>query len=634
MLLKMEDKKDEKIIDEILQTIEEIKEKRELSLFETFIYYFFKVQSFNSSENSFLDEMLSFSSSTSSEPEDPLEKEENQLKNDKWWEEIPEEMKKYVDKKRIDKIINKYFEKKEFIPKVGKEIILSKIEKICTSSSASSSEEANRFSWLEDVLDLPWENSSDSEISIEELKENLEKNIYGLKSVKEKILRYFSLRKYSKDGKVLFFVGPPGTGKTYCAKEIAKSLKKPFGYLNLSGITSEVDLIGTQEVWVSSHYGEILKTFKNTNSFSPLMFLDEIDKMSHNKNIGANPEMILLDLFDATIETFEDKWLGFPIKKSNLFFIVAGNTSSNLNPALLDRLEVIEFPPLTSEEKFQITKNFIIPSFKDLPIENLEIEDSALQKIIKNFKGESMRSVKKAIQNIVEAYLYEREIKKVEKIIIDDKNLNKYLNLAEVELHKMDQIGKGAGLSVYNYGNGDISIINVSYDEEAKESLTILGEAGSVLKNSAIVSLNVFKNYLKEKELKELKGGFIVEIEDISTPLDGPSAGLLLSLLFFSSFHKIPFSSKIAISGQVNLRGEVLPVGSVKAKAIAGKEEGFELLIFPYGNKEELKEFDGIKIAYVKTFEEAIPLVFNNSMSQSPHQNCSIKEGKNERVFL
>jgi ATP-dependent Lon protease len=630
----MEDKKDEKIIDEILQTIEEIKEKRELSLFETFIYYFFRVQSFNSSENSFLDEMLSFSSSTSSEPEDPLEKEENQLKNDKWWEEIPEEMKKYVDKKRIDKIINKYFEKKEFIPKVGREIILSKIEKICTSSSASSSEEANRFSWLEDVLDLPWENSSDSEISIEELKENLEKNIYALKSVKEKILRYFSLRKYSKDGKVLFFVGPPGTGKTYCAKEIAKSLKKPFGYLNLSGITSEVDLIGTQEVWVSSHYGEILKTFKNTNSFSPLMFLDEIDKMSHNKNIGANPEMILLDLFDTTIETFEDKWLGFPIKKSNLFFIVAGNTSSNLNPALLDRLEVIEFPPLTSEEKFQITKNFIIPSFKDLPIENLEIEDSALQKIIKNFKGESMRSVKKAIQNIVEAYLYEREIKKVEKIIIDDKNLNEYLNLAEVELHKMDQIGKGAGLSVYNYGNGDISIINVSYDEEAKESLTILGEAGSVLKNSAIVSLNVFKNYLKEKELKELKGGFIVEIEDISTPLDGPSAGLLLSLLFFSSFHKIPFSSKIAISGQVNLRGEVLPVGSVKAKAIAGKEEGFELLIFPYGNKEELKEFDGIKIAYVKTFEEAIPLVFNNIMSQSPHQNCSIKEGKNERVFL
>jgi ATP-dependent Lon protease len=486
----------------------------------------------------------------------------------------------------------------EIKKKVNKEI------KRLKQMSPNNPETGYITTWLDTVFDLPWEIRDAQAIDLKKANKILDKNHYGLKDVKDRVLEHIAVlqqkqkTKTNKDDQlptILCFVGPPGVGKTSIGRAIAESIGRKFTKISLGGVTDEADIRGHRKTYVGAMPGRIINAIKSAKSVNPVFMMDEIDKLGRDHR--GDPSAALLEVLDPEQnKEFEDHYLDMPFDLSEVLFITTANTLDTIPPALKDRLEIIRYSGYTQEDKFNIAKKHLIKKVlknNGLKTTELKLTDKTLNKIIKNYTREAgvrdlernlNATARKAVREILE------NNKKV--IDIDKKILAKFLGpekFSDNFTEKKDQIGLATGLAWTSVG-GDILFIEVAlYEGTGKIKLT--GKLGEVMKESAQAALTYVKANAKTLGIKPKKlqnTDVHIHVPEGAVPKDGPSAGITITTAIVSAFTNKKVRKDIAMTGEVTLRGRILPIGGLKEKSIAAHRAGSKLVLIPKENKKDL----------------------------------------------
>ena len=493
-----------------------------------------------------------------------------------------------------------------------------------------SGEYSTTENYVDWALSIPFGKTSKSKLKVEELEKRLNSDHYGLKKPKERIIDYFAakelveLRGKEYKGAIICFVGPPGVGKTSLANSIAKSLKRELVRIALGGIDDVSELRGHRRTYVGSMPGRIIQGIINSKSMNPVMVLDEIDKVARHR---GDPTSVLLEVLDPEQNSnFRDLYLNFDIDLSQIIFIATANDISKVPAPLRDRLELIFVDSYTPNEKFEIAKKYLIPQeMKKHTIKKIEasISDGAIKKIIDEYTKEAgVRNLRKIISKLMRKIAKEI-LKENKKVSITIKNLEKYLEKGYggiEEIHKDDKIGVVNGLAWTAVG-GDILKIE-AIKIKGKGGLGLTGSLGDVMKESAKIALSVTRVLIDEEKLKvpqiESKEPYYknfdvhIHFPAGATPKDGPSAGIAMVTVLSSIFSNTPIRHDIAMTGEVSLIGDVLPIGGLKEKLIAAYKAKVKEVLIPIKNYErdldnipdEVK--NGLIITPVKRVEEVI----------------------------
>jgi len=493
-----------------------------------------------------------------------------------------------------------------------------------------SGEYSTTENYVDWALSIPFGKISKSKLKVEELEKRLNSDHYGLKKPKERIIDYFAakelveLRGKEYKGAIICFVGPPGVGKTSLANSIAKSLKRELVRIALGGIDDVSELRGHRRTYVGSMPGRIIQGIINSKSMNPVMVLDEIDKVARHR---GDPTSVLLEVLDPEQNSnFRDLYLNFDIDLSQIIFIATANDISKVPAPLRDRLELIFVDSYTPNEKFEIAKKYLIPQeMKKHTIKKIEasISDGAIKKIIDEYTKEAgVRNLRKIISKLMRKIAKEI-LKENKKVSITIKNLEKYLEKGYggiEEIHKDDKIGVVNGLAWTAVG-GDILKIE-AIKIKGKGGLGLTGSLGDVMKESAKIALSVTRVLIDEEKLKvpqiESKEPYYknfdvhIHFPAGATPKDGPSAGIAMVTVLSSIFSNTPIRHDIAMTGEVSLIGDVLPIGGLKEKLIAAYKAKVKEVLIPIKNYErdldnipdEVK--NGLIITPVKRVEEVI----------------------------
>lgn len=483
---------------------------------------------------------------------------------------------------------------KEVREKANKE--LSRLAKM----SAFNPEAAYIRNYLEWLTDLPWKKVDKTNIDMKKAVMVLDQDHYGLKKVKERVLEYLAVYKLSGKihGPILCFVGPPGTGKTSIGKSIAKSLNRKFVKVSLGGIRDEAEIRGHRRTYVGSMPGRIIQSVKQAGSANPVFMLDEIDKIG--ADYRGDPSAALLEALDPEQNNqFSDHYLEVPYDLSNVMFITTANMLDTIPPALRDRLEIITYPGYTTEEKFHIAKNYLIPKITEshgLKKIKVDILDEAVYFIIESYTREAgVRGLERELSAVVRKVarkIAEGEIKKG--ITITPDEVKKLLGpvkfipqLAEIE----NMVGASTGLAVTQTG-GDILFIEVNL-MPGKGQVIMTGQLGDVMKESAQAAVSYVRANWRKLGLQEKffhKVDVHVHVPEGAVPKDGPSAGTALTTAIVSAFSKIPVRKDVAMTGEVTLRGRVLEIGGLKEKVLAAHRAGIKTVIAPFNNEKDLED--------------------------------------------
>lgn len=491
--------------------------------------------------------------------------------------------------------------------------------------SGSSSESAVERAYIETLLELPWDKASKDNESMKRAEDTLKKDHYGLDQVKERILEFLAVRCLTSKGEspIICLVGPPGTGKTSIARSVAKALNKKYIRICLGGVRDEAEIRGHRRTYVGAMPGRIAAGLKQAGVKNPLMLLDEIDKVSNDYK--GDTFSALLEVLDGEQNVrFRDHYVEVPLDLSEVLFIATANTTQTIPRPLLDRMEIIEVNSYTENEKFHIAKEHLLKKQLEkngLTKQMLSIQDGALRNIITYYTkeagvrelerkiGEICRKAAKEILDIREAG------NEQEKIKVTALNLDKYLGKRKYSLDKADkepQIGIVRGLAWTSVGGDTLQIeVNVM---PGKGDIELTGQMGDVMKESALIGISYVRSVGKENHIKAdmfTENDFHLHIPEGAVPKDGPSAGVTMATALFSAITGKKVRSDLAMTGEITLRGRVLPVGGLKEKILAAKMAGIKEVLVPFENKKDIEEIpqeikDGLVITHVKNMKEVL----------------------------
>ena len=474
--------------------------------------------------------------------------------------------------------------------------------------------------YIETILEMPWNKRAEDNTDINYAKEVLEADHYGLEQVKERILEFLAVRTLTQKGEspILCLVGPPGTGKTSIAKSLARSLKKPFVRISLGGVRDEAEIRGHRKTYVGAMPGRIANGIRTAGVKNPVLLLDEIDKVS--TDYKGDTFSALLEVLDSEQNSkFRDHYLEVPLDLSEVTFITTANTLQTIPRPLLDRMEIIEITSYTENEKLHIAMEHLIPKQLEkhgITNEQLSFSKKAIWKIAHNYKKEAgVRQLEREIGNICRKAAKELLTTEKEKIIVTDRNLHKFLGKEKYSYQMANaapEVGIVRGLAWTSVGGDTLQIeVNVM---PGKGEIMLTGQLGDVMKESARAGISYIRSVSKKYAIAEdffEKHDIHVHIPEGAVPKDGPSAGITMATAMLSAVTGKKVRADLAMTGEITLRGRVLPIGGLKEKLLAAKNAGIQTVLIPKENTADVEELSseitkGLEIIPVETMEEVL----------------------------
>ena len=519
--------------------------------------------------------------------------------------------------------IDEYMEKLESLNAADeiKEQIEKEIRRYKVLSQGSSEANVER-GYIETLLSLPWENSSQDSDDIENAAKILDENHYGMKKVKERILETLAVRKVSNnaDAPIICLVGPPGTGKTSIARSVAQSLNKEYVRICLGGVKDEAEIRGHRRTYVGAMPGRIIDGLRKEKVKNPLMLLDEIDKVSNDYR--SDTSSALLEVLDGEQNShFVDHYIDMPVDLSEILFIATANDLSDVSRPLLDRMEIIEVSSYTKNEKLHIAKEHLVAKQlkkNGLTKKSVRFTDKALAKIIDGYTMEAgVRELERMIAAVLRKVVrknYTVDGVNIEKqIVITDKNLSEYLGKVKFikeKASRKNEVGIVRGLA-WTAAGGDTLEIEVNV-LGGKPELILTGNMGDVMRESAQIALSYVRSVVRKNQIFE-ENAIHIHIPEGAVPKDGPSAGITMATAIYSAVTGKPVDASTAMTGEVTLRGRVMPIGGLKEKLLAAKTAGLKRVLVPLENKSDVEEFEeeivqGLEIVYVSDMKEVLKL--------------------------
>ncbi len=509
---------------------------------------------------------------------------------------------------------------------------------------SSSSEYTVGRTYLEWIADLPWSKTTADLLDIANVRKVLEENHYGLEKVKKRIIEYLAVRKLKSDmkGPILCMVGPPGVGKTSLGHSIATSMGRNFQRISLGGVRDEAEIRGHRRTYVGALPGRIIQGLKKAATNNPVFVLDEIDKLSYD--FRGDPAAALLEVLDPEQNnSFSDHYLEIPFDLSKVLFIATANQLDPIPPALKDRMEIIEIPGYTHEEKLHIAKRHLIPkSFEahGLTTALVQVTDDALAKLIIDYTREAgVRNLERNLNSVVRGVAVKVAEGRNELTIITPENVEEYLGPEKFYnemAERTDVPGVATGLA-WTAAGGDILFVEVTR-MGGKGNLTLTGQLGSVMKESAQAAMSYIRARAPEFGVAETvfeKHDIHVHVPAGGIPKDGPSAGITMIVALTSLMTGIKVRSDVAMTGEITLRGNVLPIGGVKEKVLAALRAGVKEVILPERNRKDLVEVpkevqDQLKFHFVHRVDEALDIALVTPPERFPVNLAIKKDGTDE----
>ena len=488
----------------------------------------------------------------------------------------------------------------------------------------SSSESAVERSYIETLLEMPWDKMSDDTLDLNHAEDVLEENHYGMEKVKERILEFLAVRSLTKDssGPIICLVGPPGTGKTSIAKSVAQSLQKEYIRICLGGVRDEAEIRGHRRTYVGSMPGRIATGLKQAGVKNPLMLLDEIDKVSNDYK--GDTFSALLEVLDPDQNKhFRDHYLEVPLDLSQVLFLATANTTSTIPRPLLDRMEIIEVSGYTENEKYHIAKEHLIKKqMKEngMNSKKLSITDKVIYDIIRFYTRESgVRELDRKIGTVCRKAAREWLQNGGKKISVNNKNLDKYLGTQKYRIQMANakpEVGIVRGLAWTEVG-GDTLQIEVSI-MPGKGELELTGQMGEVMKESAGIGISFIRTIAEKYDIKPeyfKEHDFHIHIPEGAVPKDGPSAGITMATAVLSAITEKKVDAKVAMTGEITLRGKVLPIGGLREKLLAARVAGIKKVLIPKDNEKDMEEITqeiigDMDILYMEDMKDVIKHAF------------------------
>lgn len=507
---------------------------------------------------------------------------------------------------------------KEVKEKIKKEIDRFK------NISSNSSESAVARGYIETLLELPWNKTSRDNKDLKNAEQILNADHYGLEKVKERMLEFLAVRNLTSKGEspIICLVGPPGTGKTSIARSVAKALDKKYVRISLGGVRDEAEIRGHRRTYVGAMPGRIVNGLRSAGVKNPLMLLDEIDKMS--SDYKGDTASALLEVLDAEQnKKFRDHYVEIPIDLSEVLFIATANSVQDIPRPLLDRMELIEVTSYTENEKLHIAKEHLLAKQMErngIRPEQLAITDKAMAKIISGYTREAgVRNLERKLGEICRKAarpLYEGE---KEKIKVTEQNLEKFLGKEKYSFDKKndtDEVGIVRGLAWTSVGGDTLEIeVNIM---PGKGEFQLTGQLGDVMKESAQAGISYIRSVSEEYHIPKKffqENDIHIHIPEGAVPKDGPSAGITMATAMLSAITKTPVRADVAMTGEITLRGRVLPIGGLKEKTLAAKNAGIKTICVPKKNEKDIDEISpeikkGLEIVFVEQMKDVLDVAF------------------------
>lgn len=507
---------------------------------------------------------------------------------------------------------------KEVKEKIKKEIDRFK------NISSSSSESAVARGYIETLLEIPWNKTSRDNKDLKNAEQILNADHYGLEKVKERMLEFLAVRNLTSKGEspIICLVGPPGTGKTSIARSVAKALDKKYVRISLGGVRDEAEIRGHRRTYVGAMPGRIVNGLRSAGVKNPLMLLDEIDKMS--SDYKGDTASALLEVLDAEQnKKFRDHYVEIPIDLSEVLFIATANSVQDIPRPLLDRMELIEVTSYTENEKLHIAKEHLLAKQMErngIRPEQLAITDKAMAKIISGYTREAgVRNLERKLGEICRKAarpLYEGE---KEKIKVTEQNLEKFLGKEKYSFDKKndtDEVGIVRGLAWTSVGGDTLEIeVNIM---PGKGEFQLTGQLGDVMKESAQAGISYIRSVSEEYHIPKKffqENDIHIHIPEGAVPKDGPSAGITMATAMLSAITKTPVRADVAMTGEITLRGRVLPIGGLKEKTLAAKNAGIKTICVPKKNEKDIDEISpeirkGLEIVFVEQMKDVLDVAF------------------------
>ncbi len=528
------------------------------------------------------------------------------------------------------------------LPDEVRKVAEKELDRLSRMHPASAEYTVSR-TYLEWLIDLPWKKSTVDNLDIEQVQKKLDSDHYGLEKVKKRILEYLAVRKLKQDmrGPILCFVGPPGVGKTSLGRSIAEALGRKFVRISLGGVRDEAEIRGHRRTYIGALPGRIIQGIKRAGSNNPVFMLDEIDKIG--QDFRGDPSAALLEVLDPEQNNqFSDHYLEVPFDLSKVMFIATANMQDTIIPALRDRMEIIEIPSYIEEEKVEIAKQFLVPKqIKEHGLSNeyIEFTEEALHRIVRAYTREAgVRNLERQIAAICRGVAKEVASGKKEKTVVTADIVPKFLGpekyFSEVA-ERIDEPGVATGLAWTPMG-GDILFVEAT-KMEGKGNLILTGQLGDVMKESAQAALSYIRAHATELEVDPKfyeKYDIHIHVPAGAIPKDGPSAGVTIFIALLSLLTGRLVRNDVAMTGEITLRGKVLPVGGIKEKVLAAHRSGIKKVLLPERNEADLEEIPEtvkkeMKFIFVKKMSEVIKHALSNRRGNgSSRKNDPEKEGR------